>query len=400
MPFSPGQKRPVSSLSPTLFAVDFSQKTKSTKKSLPSPSVPQPPMDFAVPTTTTMDFGITTIPSATPEGDLNLSTFMLEVRNRLSRLETAQVEISHLRAALADSQSALAESESARKALEAQVALLSTPTTTKIVPTTTPTTAAATPATASVSAANTASKKRKKKPVPPPLPSLSKASAIVGRLFGPQTDIPSGYQFVYMKISVRRPLKELRRLIQTVGLSNSRVLDIQYPVSNVVSFLVHNDYVLTFTSAMHTNGRGCSPLVDFDPCDQINLKDPKFDSLSPSLRAQKAIEIENLRCLRSVSFVRRSVRLSVARSFLFHERINQAQFDAILAEELSARASSAPPPASPSSDQERSVKRQRLCYLGYLLHHDANTASLLAYTNSPVLSPAPTDSPMLDIPGI
>ncbi|KAI8635964.1 hypothetical protein BD408DRAFT_322563, partial [Parasitella parasitica] len=121
---------------------------------------------------------------------------------------------------------------------------------------------------------------------------------------------------VYMKISVRRLLAVLRRLIQALGLNNSRVLDIQYPVPNIVSFLIHNEYVLTFTSAMHKFGRGCSPLVDFDPCDPVNLKDPKFASLSPSLRLQKAIEIENRRCLRALSFVRRSVRLSVARSFL------------------------------------------------------------------------------------
>ncbi|KAI8639349.1 hypothetical protein BD408DRAFT_435192 [Parasitella parasitica] len=44
-----------------------------------------------------------------------------------------------------------------------------------------------------------------------------------------------------MKISVRRPLAVLRRLIQALGLSNSRVLDIQYPVPNIVSFLIHND---------------------------------------------------------------------------------------------------------------------------------------------------------------
>jgi hypothetical protein len=213
-------------------------------------------------------------------------------------------------------------------------------------------------------------------------------------LFGPQTDIPSGYQFVYMQIQVRRPLHQIRRLIQAIGLNNSRVLDIQYPVPNVISFLVHNDYVLTFTSAMHKNGRGCSPLVDFDPCDQINLRDPKFASLSPALRAQKAIEIENLRCLRALSFVRRPVRLPIARSFLQYERITQKQFDAILAEELSLRPTVSPPPASKFDDKDRLVKKQRLRYLGYLLNHDANTAKLLAYTESPVLSSSTIDTPM------
>ncbi|KAK4509909.1 uncharacterized protein ATC70_007213, partial [Mucor velutinosus] len=107
-------------------------------------------------------------------------------------------------------------------------------------------------------------------------------------------------------------------------------------------------------------------------------KDPKFASLSRDLRVQKAIEVENLRCLRSLSFVRRSVRVSVARSFLLYDRINQAQFDAILKEEMLARSSSsaAAKPPSRSSDQERLAKKQRLSYLGYLLHHDVETASL------------------------
>ncbi|KAK4511686.1 Heat shock transcription factor [Mucor velutinosus] len=217
---------------------------------------------------------------------------------------------------------------------------------------------------------------------------VQSASATLARLFAPQSDIPSGYQFVYYATPVRRRLSELRRLVQGVGLNNSRVLDIQYPVQNVISFLVHNDYVLTLTKAMHLHGRGSSPLIDFDPCDPVNLKDPKFASLSRDLRVQKAIEVENLRCLRSLSFVRRSVRVSVARSFLLYDRINQAQFDAILKEEMLARSSSsaAAKPPSRSSDQERLAKKQRLSYLGYLLHHDAETASLLAYAVSPTLS--------------
>ncbi|KAK4509911.1 Flavin_Reduct domain-containing protein [Mucor velutinosus] len=338
------------------------------------------------------DFGPTTPPSASPASEQQLSTFMIEVRNRLARLETAHVEIERLK-------TALAESEAARHALEAQLAA-ATGTTTSLAPkpssshpppattttTTAPTSTTCTNATsatssspgnqpsfAAVVASNTGAKRKKKPAARPPPPSATKASATLARLFAPQSDIPSGYQFVYYATPVRRRLSELRRLVQGVGLNNSRVLDIQYPVQNVISFLVHNDYVLTLTKAMHLH---------------VNLKDPKFASLSRDLRVQKAIEVENLRCLRSLSFVRRSVRVSVARSFLLYDRINQAQFDAILKEEMLARSSSsaAAKPPSRSSDQERLAKKQRLSYLGYLLHHDAETASLLAYAVSPTLS--------------
>jgi len=201
-----------------------------------------------------------------------------------------------------------------------------------------------------------------------------------------------------MSIARRRPLQEIRRTLQGINLNNSRVLDIQYPVPNVISFLVHHDYVYTFTSTMHLKGRGCSPLLDFDPCDPKNLLDPKFDSLSPSLRAEKAVEIENLRCLRALSFVRRSVRLSVARSFLFYDKITQKQFDAILAEELSLRAAAAPPAPSTTVAQDRLAKKQRLSYLSNLLYFDSATAKSLAYTESPALSPssaADTEMPEL-----
>ncbi|KAK4508977.1 uncharacterized protein ATC70_008059 [Mucor velutinosus] len=214
--------------------------------------------------------------------------------------------------------------------------------------------------------------KRKKKPAArPPPPSATKASATLARLFAPQSDTPSGYQFVYYATPVRRRLSELRRLVQGVGLNNSRVLDIQYPVQNVISFLVHNDYVLTLTKAMHLHGRGSSPLIDFDPCDPVNLKDPKFASLSRDLRVQKAIEIE---------------KPSLPPFAVFCPSLSQ--FDAILKEEMLARSSSsaAAKPPSRSSDQERLAKKQRLSYLGYLLHHDAETASLLAYAVSPTLS--------------
>ncbi|KAK4521476.1 white collar 2 type of transcription factor [Mucor velutinosus] len=351
-----------------------------------------------------IDFGLTSLPPASATDQTALSTFMVEVRHRLSRLESAHAEIAQLK-------TALAESEAARDALAAQLAAINAQSTTNVAPTTIdvvssntptpPSTTSASKSTPSYSqsqvtaqpsfaavVASNAGAKRKKKPAARPPPSATKASATLARLFAPQSDIPSGYQFVYYATPVRRRLSELRRLVQGVGLNNSRVLDIQYPVQNVISFLVHNDYVLTLTKAMHLHGRGCSPLIDFDPCDPVNLKDPKFASLSRDLRVQKAIEVENLRCLRSLSFVRRSVRVSVARSFLLYDRINQAQFDAILKEEMLARSSSsaAAKPPSRSSDQERLAKKQRLSYLGYLLHHDAETASLLAYAVSPTLS--------------
>lgn len=307
--------------------------------------------------------------------------YLSEVNERLCRLEVAHEEIFQLK-------TALAKSEAARLELEKQVASLLALQEGKSNSEPQVTTSHKTPSYAGVAAIPPKTKKVKKKT---PLPSLRRATATVGRLFGPQATKPSEYQFVYYGTSVRRPLKELRRTLQATGVNVSRILDIQYPDSRVISFLLHTDFVVEFTSAMHNKGRGTVPLSDYDPLDPAKLKDPKFANLSLDLRCQKAREIQNLRCLRSLSFVRRSARLSVARSFLYYERINQAQFDAILAEELEARSALQPPPSTKSSAVEKlAVKNQRLSYLGLLLHHDPETAKLLS-------APMPEDDAMPDL---
>ncbi|CEP13998.1 hypothetical protein [Parasitella parasitica] len=270
-----------------------------------------------------IDFGATALLSASVEGDLNIASFVLEARNRLSRLESAHAEISRLKAALA-------ESESARKALESQISRLSAPPASSSSAAPPPpqqsakavsfaSVVAASPGSSlarssassvSVTATTTSGSKKRKKSAAPP-PSIKKVTATVSRLLGPKTDIPSGYQFVYMSIARRRPLQEIRRTLQGIKINNSRVLDI-----GTLSPIT-----------MHQKGRGSSPLVDFDPCDPKNVSDPKIMNLSPSLRAEKALEIENLRGLRALSFVRRSVCVSVARfSFLFYDRITQKRF--------------------------------------------------------------------------
>jgi hypothetical protein len=305
---------------------------------------------------------------------ISYSDPMEEVLARLARLEEAHAEIFALK-------KALSESEAARHALEAQVASLLG---TKSAPP--PPTQASSYASAATK--NLPVKKSKKTQLPSP----RRATAAVGRLFGSKAGSPSEYQYLYYSTSVRRPLKELRRILQAFGVNVSRILDIQYPDSHVISFLLHADYIVEFTSLFYNKGRGGLPLQDYDPLSPSSLRDPKFDSLSLDLRVQKAREIENRRCLRSLSFVRRSARLSVARSFLHYDRINQVQFDTILAEERAARTNATVPPSKSSSVEELAAKNQRLDFLGLLLHHDKETASLLAYDAPLVNEDAMSDS--------
>ncbi|KAI9324558.1 hypothetical protein BD770DRAFT_405442 [Pilaira anomala] len=328
--FSHGDKRPFSVVSPSLFG---------------DPSSVKPP---------------------------SVSPFQLkDIKDRLKRLEDAYAEIFTLR-------NALEHSESARRALESQVVQLRAAqqgSSSKSAPPP-PTSKPAPPPPATKPAQAPKSKAKAKKP---PSPSPRRAAATLGRLFGPKAGTPSEYHYLYYPQAVRYPLKQLRSILKTCGVNVSRILDIQYPDAKIVSFLVHADYVVEFTSQMHKTGRGAMPEHEYDPHHPDSLKDPKFNSLSFELRAQKAREIQNTRCLRSLSFVRRSARLSVARSFLHYQRINQTQFDVILAQERASRPS--PPPLShPKLSPEEVVeKKKHLAYLGYLLHLDHEAAHSLAY---------------------
>lgn len=390
--FLSGVKRPFSRISPPLFSVESLFTKKLTR---------DPQNRLRAPQKLNINFSDTSVDFKSISDNMAAQPQTLkDIQDRLDRLEEAYSEIFRL-------QKALADSEAARHELEKQVALLSSSSSTtppappKVVvqdkSASPPPRALSTSYASAASKAVNSDKNGKFKKKKEKLPSPRSAATAITRLFGPSAGKVSEYQYVYYKSSSRRPLRELRRLFTSLDINASRVLDIHYPVANVVAFLLHADYILQFTSAMHMNGKGSSPLVDFDPYDPQNLKDPKFASLGADLRLQKAREVENLRCLRSLSFVRRSVRVSVARSFLRYEKINRAQFDAILAEELAARAAATSlSPASPSRSSvvEQQGRKQHLRYLGFLLHHDATTAKLLA--DAPSRPSSPVDQHAMD----
>ena len=379
---------------PTVQTPSSQVQTPQPKIQTPASQIRAPISKFSTPPSQNFDFSYGekrpySVLSPSSSGDASskkpppVSPYQLkEIKDRLKRLEDAYAEIFTLR-------NALEHSESARRALESQVVQLraaqqgSSPKSAPPPPANKPTEAG--DSYASVTGKNAPkpkSKAKAKKPLPPS-PSPRRAAATIGRLFGPKAGTPSEYHFLYYKQSVRRPLKQLRSNLKACGINVSRILDIQYPEAQIVSFLLHADYVAEFTSTMHNKGRGAVPAHDYDPYHPDSLKDPKFGILSSELRAQKARELQNTRCLRSLSFVRRSARLSVARSFLYYKRINQTQFDVILAQERASR----PPPPLPNSKlspDEVVEKKKHLAYLGYLLHLDHEAAHSLAYAPLPV----------------
>ncbi|KAF1797896.1 hypothetical protein FB192DRAFT_1396736 [Mucor lusitanicus] len=162
-------------------------------------------------------------------------------------------------------------------------------------------------------------KRKSKKPVPPSAAAL----AAFARKFSSASDPSSanGYRFVYYKASKHLLSWYRSQLLPMVGVNDSRVLDIHFPTQRVVSFLLHSDFVLEFTSIMHQKLKH-DPLLDFDPLEDKNLLDPAFASLDSVSRAQKLRDLQNIRVLRALTFVRPSVRVSVAKSMLLQDFIS------------------------------------------------------------------------------
>jgi hypothetical protein len=232
--------------------------------------------------------------------------------------------------------------------------------------------------------------KHRRKPASSRLPTPA-AIAALQRKFLPSANIHSGYRFIYYKAN-KQPLSWYReKVFPKLGIHDSRVLDIHFPVHTVVSFLMHYDFVLEFTTLMK-NQLHVDPLLDFDPLEDRNLLDPAFSSLDSVSRSQKSNDLHNKRVLRAISFVRLSLRVSVAKSMLLQSFIVPAQFDAILADTMAARAEQSPvsPPLTASSAERKAKKRLRLDYYFNLKYLDPLSALTIASSPSPhVLSPAP-----------
>jgi hypothetical protein len=389
--FSANPKRSISKVAPSLFSTPSSTHTAQRFRTDQSESAN---MSTPSPADTSFEFDVH---SDNPAWAINFQKQFREYDGkfaqydaRLTKMEQLVAENAQLRATLSETQVALEEAQLLIQCLQnGSPSSASSPVAVKSTspPPPPPPVAPSYANVAKVAAQTNPAPKKRKRPAGGPPP--RRAIASLSRLVSPPTGAAPGYQYVYYPANrSRRTIRQVRQVLRSVGLNNSRILDVHFPCDKVTAFLVHVDYVLEFTSVFHKFTKQ-SPIADFDPFDPEHLKDPKFTDLDQELRVQKAREIANLRFLRAVLHVRPSLRISLARSFLHQEYIVDAQFDSILEEELAHRASSASSPRpSPDSLEDRLVKKKRLAYLGYRLHMDHDAASALANACSPVLGPA------------
>ncbi|KAG2226917.1 hypothetical protein INT45_010196, partial [Circinella minor] len=142
--------------------------------------------------------------------------------------------------------------------------------------------------------------------------SLHKIKKAAARAF----TLPSethGFCFKYFPTRGRKPVSEQRKNLRRLGIDNSRILDIHYPDTNVVGFLIHNDYEHELIEIM--NKHDLFPNTHFDPHNPKYLRDQKLRDLPEEDQIIQADTLQYHRILRAIDFVRHPVKFAVARYF-------------------------------------------------------------------------------------
>ncbi|KAI9468872.1 MAG: hypothetical protein EXX96DRAFT_612576 [Benjaminiella poitrasii] len=138
-------------------------------------------------------------------------------------------------------------------------------------------------------------------------------SIAVRALTAPSPDQSQGFSYVYYPAKSRISRKTQRSNLSTLGVTNSRVLDIHYPSRNVVAILVHNDYrndLITTLQATNVHH-----LEMYSPTDPTSLSDPQYQDLSDDEKRRIATDKHNQRLVRALPFIRTNVCRAVARCF-------------------------------------------------------------------------------------
>ncbi|KAG0755808.1 hypothetical protein G6F29_010652 [Rhizopus arrhizus] len=132
------------------------------------------------------------------------------------------------------------------------------------------------------------------------------------RLLQPPSE-NQGFQYLYLPTKARVPVGQLRSRLRKLDINNNRILDIHYPDRNVVVLLVHNDYADELRS--HLRKFKVTLKDDFDPCDPMILRDPKYSDSTTEEQTNIIFMHYCNRMERTLRFVRAPIKFAVARYF-------------------------------------------------------------------------------------
>ncbi|KAL0078255.1 hypothetical protein J3Q64DRAFT_1643788, partial [Phycomyces blakesleeanus] len=106
---------------------------------------------------------------------------------------------------------------------------------------------------------------------------------------------PFAYGFVYLSCRHHLKYSQVRKLLRTFKIQQSRVLDIAFPERGTLSLLVHNDLKDKITQPPADTG--VSVKIDFDPLDHRIIADPAHAHKPVQERQQLAYKLHRQRLL-------------------------------------------------------------------------------------------------------
>ncbi|KAL1927689.1 hypothetical protein VTP01DRAFT_3510 [Rhizomucor pusillus] len=93
---------------------------------------------------------------------------------------------------------------------------------------------------------------------------------------------PSGYEFVYLPCRHHLKFQDVRKMLSSLKVQQSRVLDVQFPAKDTVALLAHSAFKAELVAKLAAEGvQECGA---FDPLSPVVLADPKFTNETTIVR--------------------------------------------------------------------------------------------------------------------
>ncbi|KAI7849531.1 hypothetical protein BDC45DRAFT_413301, partial [Circinella umbellata] len=100
---------------------------------------------------------------------------------------------------------------------------------------------------------------------------------------------PSTFDFVYVPCRHHLRYHDVRKMISTLKIQQSRVLDIYFPAKGTVAFLIHSGFKDELVSKL--KAESITPRTNFDPISPTVIGDIKFANDSQDERKQRAQQL-------------------------------------------------------------------------------------------------------------
>ena len=119
-------------------------------------------------------------------------------------------------------------------------------------------------------------------------------------------------------------ITNMHNILRTLGIENSRVLNIHFPDHQTAALLIHNEYATNLYNRLRK--LGVTPKKSYDPCDPINLRNPKFAALTTEERQVEMTSIHYSHVIKALDFIKAPIQHSVAHSFFTSSLITEAEY--------------------------------------------------------------------------